>query len=49
MVSVQFCENFTGPLFCGGWGKKHLPDISFDGGFQNIILPSLLLFSCACH
>ena len=22
MVSVQFCNNFTGPLFCGGWTKK---------------------------
>ena len=28
---------------------KALADISFEGGIQNIVLPSLLLFSCACY
>ena len=28
---------------------KLLPDISFDSGFQKIVLSSLLLFSCACY
>ena len=49
MVSVQFRNSFTGPLFCGGWSKKILADISFDSGFQQIVLASLLLFSCACY
>ena len=25
------------------------PDISFDSGFQKIVLSSLLLFPCACY
>ena len=28
---------------------KHLPDISFGTRFQNIVLSSLLLFSCASY
>ena len=28
---------------------KLLPDISFDSGFQKIVLSSLLLFSYACY
>ena len=28
---------------------KLLADISFESGLQNIVLPNLLLFSCACY
>ena len=28
---------------------KHLADTSFESGLQNIVLSSLLLFSCACY
>ena len=28
---------------------KLLADISFESSFQNTVLPSLLLFSCACY
>ena len=37
MVSVQFLINFTGS------------NISFDRGFQKIVLWGLLLLSCACY
>ena len=51
MVSVQFCENFTRPPFCGGWTKRLQ---TFTRHFfwewpQNNALPSLLLFSCSCY
>ena len=38
MFSVQFRKNFTWPSFCGGCVKKLLPVISFDSGFQKIVL-----------
>ena len=40
MVSVQFRKTFKGPLFCGRWDERILPDISFDTGFQKIVLSS---------
>ena len=42
----QFRKVFTGPSICDGWTKKleTLPDISFDCGFQKMLLSSLLLF-----
>ena len=42
-------RNFRNFTFCVGWTKKLLVDISFESGFQNIVLSSLLLFSCACY
>ena len=49
MISVQFRKSFAGLSFCSGWGKKLLPDISFDSRFQKDILSSLLRFLCACY
>ena len=50
MVSVQFWI-LQGHHFVVGEPKtfKLSPDISFDTGFQKIVLSSLLLFSCACY
>ena len=50
MVSVQFCNDFTGRHFVvdGPKSFKLLADISFESGLQNTVLPSLLLFSWAC-
>ena len=39
---------FWGHFVVGGLKNfKLLPDISFDGGFQKIVLSSLLLFLCS--
>ena len=41
---------FTEPPFCYGWTKiKLLADICFENSLQNTVLPSLLLFLCACY
>ena len=33
----------------GSKSFKVFSDISFENGLQNIVLPSLLLFACACY
>ena len=47
----NFAKNSQDRQFVPGGSKnfKLLPDISFDSGFQKIVLLSLLLFSCACY
>ena len=46
----NFAKTLQGRHFVVGGPKnfKLLPDITFDSGFQEIVLSSLLLFSCAC-
>ena len=48
---LNFTKNLLDHHFVVGGPKnfKHLSHISFDSGFQNIVLPSLLLFSCVCY
>ena len=51
LVFAQFCKNFTRPPFVVGGPKnfKLLADIFFESSLQNTVLPSLLLFLCACY
>ena len=52
MVSVHITsKNLHGRHFVVGRPKsfKRLPYISFDKDLQNVVLPSLLLFSYACY
>ena len=54
-LKTWFPFNFTKSLqdrhFRVGGPKNFnlLPDISFDSGFEKIVLSNLLLFSCACY
>ena len=47
----NFAKNLQGRHFVVGGPKsfKHLADISFESSLQNTVLPSLLLFLCACY
>ena len=47
----SFAKVLQGGHFVVGGPKnfKLLADISFDSSLQNIVLPSLLLFLCACY
>ena len=49
MVYLQFRQTFKGLPFCGEWAEKHLLDISFDSGSQEIVFLSLLLISYAYY
>ena len=56
MASVQKCYKNLVKIFQGRYfvvsepkNLKLLADVSFSGHFQNIVLPSLLLFLCACY
>ena len=48
---VIFAKILQGRHFVVGEPKNFelLADISFESGFQNTVLPSLLLFLCACY
>ena len=54
-IKIWFPFNFAkilqGRHFAVGGPKsfKHLADISFESSLQNTVLPSLLLFLCACY
>ena len=47
----NFAKTLQGPHFVVGGPKnfKLLADISFESSLQNTVLPSLLLFLCACY
>ena len=51
MVFAQFCKTLQVHYFLEGGPKnfKLLVDISFESSLQKIVLPSLLLFLCACY
>ena len=48
---LNFAKMLQGRYFVVGGPKNHklLATISFDSGLQNIVLTSLLLFSCPCY